>query len=305
MEQNPLHDMKQKLLQQMNDTKNDVKTYKNARSMGIGKLGEPAMTFVRQFRWVMTTSGVPEHLMNKVDFDFVSKTISLHCIEVIAPEDTDVLIDNWLEKDLTQENLVFTTYDGLGTPLYEMKFNNLTLLEDKASFDYSVSGLSIRKLKFAYDEKERVFLAKGDPRIPKKKGFSWKFRVGQDLKLFDVKSGQQPNLEIEETELNFLSSKTWIPSKAKWTDLDLIMDRKACKALMAGLLNGENEDLHLYIYDSSDRPIECWTLKSANLVKSVADDEKVPLVTETDNKKMYFVTVRYKEAFWVVQGRKE
>lgn len=55
-----------------------------------------------------------------------------------------------------------------------------------------------------------------------KRKFRWTFRV-DDLCLglgsvpeYFVKLAARPNLSIEETEINFLNAKTWIPGKASW-----------------------------------------------------------------------------------------
>ena len=36
-----------------------------------------------------------------------------------------------------------------------------------------------------------------------------------------VKVASRPNLEIEETEINFLNGKMWIPGKASWQTMSL------------------------------------------------------------------------------------
>lgn len=40
--------------------------------------------------------------------------------------------------------------------------------------------------------------------------------AGQRVPEHYVKTAARPNLEVEETEINFLNAKTWIPGKASW-----------------------------------------------------------------------------------------
>lgn len=54
-----------------------------------------------------------------------------------------------------------------------------------------------------------------------KRKFQYTFRVdnicgGQSVPESFVKLAARPNLTIEETEINFLNAKTWIPGKASW-----------------------------------------------------------------------------------------
>jgi hypothetical protein len=44
---------------------------------------------------------------------------------------------------------------------------------------------------------------------------------GQSVPEHYVKMAARPNLEIEETEINFLNAKTWIPGKASWQTMNL------------------------------------------------------------------------------------
>jgi hypothetical protein len=42
---------------------------------------------------------------------------------------------------------------------------------------------------------------------------------GQSVPKHYVKTAARPNLDIEETEINFLNAKTWIPGKASWQEM--------------------------------------------------------------------------------------
>lgn len=44
---------------------------------------------------------------------------------------------------------------------------------------------------------------------------------GQKVPSYYVKTASRPNLTIEETELNYLNAKTWIPGKGAWETMDV------------------------------------------------------------------------------------
>jgi hypothetical protein len=44
---------------------------------------------------------------------------------------------------------------------------------------------------------------------------------GQSVPNYYVKVASRPNLEVEETEINFLNAKTWIPGKASWQTMSV------------------------------------------------------------------------------------
>jgi len=61
----------------------------------------------------------------------------------------------------------------------------------------------------------------GDRSTIFKRKFRWTFRVddicsGDSVPEHFVKMAARPNVSIEETEINFLNGKTWIPGKATW-----------------------------------------------------------------------------------------
>jgi len=63
--------------------------------------------------------------------------------------------------------------------------------------------------------------ALGGSRLIFKRKFRWTFRVDEicgtkSVEEHFVKLAARPNLSIEETEINFLNAKTWIPGKASW-----------------------------------------------------------------------------------------
>jgi len=61
----------------------------------------------------------------------------------------------------------------------------------------------------------------GDRNLIIKRRFRWTFKVtnicrGQTVEEHFVKLAARPNLTIEETEVNFLNARTWIPGKTSW-----------------------------------------------------------------------------------------
>jgi hypothetical protein len=69
----------------------------------------------------------------------------------------------------------------------------------------------------------------GGPSINIKRKFRWTFRVdfeGSTCKLRSVpdsfvKLAARPNIDIEETEINHLNGKTWIPGKGTWQTVEV------------------------------------------------------------------------------------
>lgn len=61
----------------------------------------------------------------------------------------------------------------------------------------------------------------GGPNVMLKRKFRWTFTVnkiggGVLVPEHFVKMAARPNISIEETEINFLNAKTWIPGKGSW-----------------------------------------------------------------------------------------
>lgn len=58
-----------------------------------------------------------------------------------------------------------------------------------------------------------------------KRKFRWTFEVqntcGGNVPAWFVKVASRPQLQIEETEVNYLNGKTWIPGKGAWQTMDV------------------------------------------------------------------------------------
>ncbi|MCI0560364.1 MAG: hypothetical protein MN733_17910, partial [Nitrososphaera sp.] len=66
----------------------------------------------------------------------------------------------------------------------------------------------------------------GDPNIEPKRRFRFLFEVSfcngtKTVPPYFVKMAARPDLSIEETELNFLNSKTWITGKPSWEQISV------------------------------------------------------------------------------------
>jgi hypothetical protein len=124
----------------------------------------------------------------------------------------------------------------------------------------------------------------GDPKIIIKRKFRWTLEietpVGQIPRHY-VKVASRPNLEIDETEINFLNATTWIPGKGKWqplsvTYIDVSTDKmKPMYDWIASLYDitdhvnlknteksGWDATAILKMYDGCGTLIESWALGS-------------------------------------------
>jgi len=65
----------------------------------------------------------------------------------------------------------------------------------------------------------------GQPSTVLKRKFRWKFKIEQNGSVvvpeWWCKLGARPQLDIEETEVNFLNQATWFPGKARWQPLTI------------------------------------------------------------------------------------
>lgn len=284
--------LKEELLQDVNKIKEKTGLYRARRAehknaeqkladMGLGQLGSPSVVFVRKFRWTLRSTVLREHYVKNVQFDFVKQVIRLNVMEVVCAEDDDINVQKWLEGDLSRDVLVFTTYDGCGTPLYQYAIDGLTLLEDRAGFDYAVSDESERSVGLGYTGLKRTYFSKAQPKVSTpKKGYRWRLKAQGYADLYDIDATGRPSVQIEETEINFLNAKTWIPGKASWETITVTY-LDVAHAEMQSLWNwlatvydftdpvrlhqGERRDWNatavLSMYDGCGVLLEGWTMQ--------------------------------------------
>jgi len=126
----------------------------------------------------------------------------------------------------------------------------------------------------------------GAPTTIMKRKFRWKFQIQTPLGFVPewwCKIGSRPQLDIDETEVNFLNQATWFPGKARWQPLSItyIDNNESGDAGLQGLWNliasvynfqtnelGQTEKLGwnstgiLTMYDGCGGLMETWQLGS-------------------------------------------
>lgn len=267
----------------------DIKE-KKSRNMGVGKLIDPNLIFVRKFRWTLESDGLPETWTTKVDIDFKNQELMLEVFEVVDTTKDDIDIQSWLAKDLQKEWLTLTTYDGCGNELYQYKFGRLSIMEDKMGFDYAVSDPSIRKVKLHFNTLNRKILYK---KVEKQKTLVGEFKEDKPVKKkylftaqvettdgwvtheFVTKPNARPSINIEEVETNFLGKKTWIPGKSSWEDMSLMMDKDVGRQFINSLSAVKDSNVLLHLLDLSQTKLETWRLNNAGIrsFKEVEDKD--------------------------------
>lgn len=111
-----------------------------SHDMGMGKLGDSEMVFVRKFRFLLSGEHLEPWYMNSAKYDLVMRVLEIRGYEIATPEGV-VPINNWVEDMLggkyPNETLTLITLDGCGNELYKRTFKGLKLLNVKNSFDMS------------------------------------------------------------------------------------------------------------------------------------------------------------------------
>ena len=125
-----------------------------------------------------------------------------------------------------------------------------------------------------------------DLNIVFKRKFRWTIEgetpTGKLEPLF-VKVAARPQLDIEETEINFLSAKTWIPGKQSWQEMTVIawetdkIHWDALQSTMHNLDEGEcppekHSKFTLHLYDGCGCLLESWELSEAFISKIRFDE---------------------------------
>jgi hypothetical protein len=140
----------------MDDKKNEAKPI----SMGIGKLADRNNEFVRKFRWTLEGNGLESDFIKKVKFYFELNHIHIEAYEILR--NNRISIDEWLERDLSKESLLFTTYDASGNPIYSYKLDVLYPFSSCSEFDYNYSDISTKLVKLHYKYIEKTIHMKQD-----------------------------------------------------------------------------------------------------------------------------------------------
>jgi hypothetical protein len=307
--------LKEELLRQVKQIGENTKTYKQKRAeraveiqkrdnMGLGQLADPQLIFVRKFRWTMKSNILQEHFVKRVDFDFAKQIINMEVMEVVCQNADDINVQQWLESPLANDTLVFTTYDGCGNALYQYEMSGLQLLSDWASFDYCLSDESSRKVGLYYTELKRTYFGQNQKTTVPKKAYKWKLRLsgGPSADLYDIDMKDRPNLDIEETEINFLNSKMWIPGKAKWDKLTFVMERQHDMKPITMFMQGKSPIIDLCLYDwQGNECLEKWILSGCQLTSMFANAN----IVEGNPDDKFRVTISFKNVEYKCEVKNE
>lgn len=126
----------------------------------------------------------------------------------------------------------------------------------------------------------------GGPTLVFKRKFRWTFEItglcnGDEVPKHFVKLASRPNISIEETEINYLNAKTWIPGKATWETITVTYydvatnENQKLYNWLASVYNfvdplkstqGKHRSDYsgtgtLHLYDGCGVPLEVWTMR--------------------------------------------
>src|SRR6202035_3455380 len=95
-----------------------------------------------------------------------------------------------------------------------------------------------------------------------------KMKLQDDLCLYDVEINNKPTVNIEETEINFLNAKTWIPGKVNWLPISFSLTRQHDMKLIETLMEYKMPMIKLFLYELDNiTPLEEWVLHNCRLNK--------------------------------------
>lgn len=122
--------------------------------MGIGKLGDPQITFLRKFRFTLSGEHLDEDFNHSVTVDWLRQTIKLLAYEVYI--DGKIPIWEWADamqqRKHPDESLTLTAYNGMGTSIYRKKLEGLELIGRENKFDYSSSDAVFHEVTLQYNK---------------------------------------------------------------------------------------------------------------------------------------------------------
>lgn len=251
-----------------NSTNEDFAPPEGNKPMGIGVLGTSHITFARKFRWTLGAEHLPEHFMKTVSIDYANNKLTFEYYDVLNGDtgfDALVWADQIQRKLLPYEFLVFQTFDGCGTELYRVLFEQLSILEHNSAFDYASSDESIQRVTVGYKKCEKILVACPSPfQNPDWKAQFFDIEGREISPQVPVYLENRPTLSIEETEINFLNAKTYIPGKASWENLelkDLPIDVRTQE--FGDCVLGRKEFRIKLTLNIDSKPVEIWQLQNA------------------------------------------
>lgn len=126
----------------------------------------------------------------------------------------------------------------------------------------------------------------GDPDVTMKRKYRWLFSIsvcnGGTVPPHYVRTAARPSVSIEETEINFLNEKTWVPGKAAWDEITItyldvavangdgnialwswlatVYDYTSACRHMASKRSDYSGTGTLVLYDGCGNPLEQWIM---------------------------------------------
>ena len=234
--------------------------------MGIGKLGDPSVIFVRQFRWTLESDSLEPDWNKSIDIDYQNKLIKFEAYEVFVDGTVPILAwcDHMMEKHRNVECLFLSTFDGCGELLYQCNFFNVKIVSQNSSFNYESSKESVQQITVSYESMKRKYPKNGE--LKSLATSTWNMHI-EDInsnvlcKPTVIKLDKRPELQIEETEINYLNAKTWVPGKAHWHPCTVTIDNDDKELFEILLLTSNKEHTVVLTLSLDEKPAESWRLK--------------------------------------------
>jgi hypothetical protein len=282
-------------------------TKKKTHSMGMPKqVKDPQTIFVREFRWTLSSPTLEEYWCKNVSFDWKNNTIYFEAYEVVCDGKINIL--DWVEN-LNPEGdiLEFATYDGCGNEIYIYDFTQVRLVGRNSCFDYATSEAATQKITLTFGDCSRRM----PPEIESKKEEDYVWRaiayIDNDDKTnfscsdqVEVKLVSRPTVDIEEVEVDFLNEKTFIPGKARWRDLVVVMNESAKRAILPKMLAFNKAKFSITLYDG-EKHLETWTLKNSWVQKVSSNRQTIQGVAKDE----YEVVFTYSDVEYTHHDQKE
>ena len=265
--------------------------------MGIGKLADPGLVFVRQFRWTLEGTELPTHFIKTASFDCTYLNFSIY--EVFDKGLADTPAELWFKymrtkttKQLSDYTFTFTTFDGCGTPLYSELFNGIhTIHEDEQKFDYAVSDAAVRGYRVKYINRSRVVHLKNvsvEPVMPvvsngPKYAVQFNQVDGQNrwtTEAYDVEVVALPSCEIEEHPVHHLNAKVQVPGVCRWLPMKIKIAAEDSRPFLSKLTRATR--LNLYGYCNNVKQ-GTWTLCHPKILSNKKENDKVALEITYEN----------------------
>lgn len=125
-----------------------------SQNMSLGKLGEPNLIFVRQFRFILQSEHLSESFNHSVKIDWLNKKITFWTYEVVL--EGKIPIHEWVTEmqqgKYPEEILTLRTFDGLGNEIYQRSFHNLKISAGESNFNYEKSDVVLCEVNISFEK---------------------------------------------------------------------------------------------------------------------------------------------------------